>query len=358
MGTDADLSRRIALTLALLLAVDLAFVVAVAALLTPWLAPLRTAVTTALGVDGTAAAVAWWAVLLVPAMAVFVWGQLRYTRRQTLAEVDAGAVTREEYPELVDRVRRLAQQADVRPPTVAVSPSDAANSFAVGTLGDATLVVSDGLLDAVDGDELDAVLAHEVAHVANRDATVMTLASFLPALTNGEYSPLDDVASGDRGGRLLVLAGAVVVAALLSTAVVPAPFGSAAFMTGFVLLTGLTVLVGGVLLGALTAPVVYLGRSLSRYREFAADRAAASMTGDPAALADALRRLDDEAATAPDADKRRAYGGVRGLCLLPHGFGDEAHGEEAERSRFHVESRSHPPTDERVERLKALAGGA
>ncbi len=358
MGTDADLTRRIALTLALLLVVDLAFVAALAALATPWLAPVRAAMADAVPLGAGSTALAWWAVVLVPALILFVWAQLRYTRRQTLADADAQAVTREAYPDLVDRVRRLAQQADVRPPTVAVSPSSVPNSFAVGTLGNTTVVVSEGLLDELDGDELDAVLAHEVAHVGNRDATVMTLASFLPALTNGEYGLLDDLTPGDRGGRVVLLAGVAAVAALLAPAVLDAPVGSLAFATGFVVLLALTAVLGGVLLGALTAPVVYLGRSLSRYREFAADEAAASMTGDPAALVDALQRLDDDATTAPDADKRRAYAGVRGLCFLPHGFDDGPTADAADRSRFYVETRSHPPTAERVERLKGLARNA
>lgn len=358
MGSDADLTRRIALTLALLLVVDLVFVVAIAALLTPWLAPVREAMAASLALDATVMAVVWWTAVLVPALVVFVWAQLRYTRRQTLAEVDARTVTRTEYPELVDCVRRLAQQADVRAPTVAVSSSDVANSFAIGTLGNATVVVSEGLLEALDGDELDAVLAHEVAHVKNRDATVMTLASFLPALTNGEYGPLDDVAPGERGGKIVLFVAAAVVAALLASAIVQAPVGSLPFVTGFVLLVGLTVVLGGVLLGLLTAPVVYLGRSLSRYREFAADQAAASMTGDPATLADALRQLDGDATSTPAADKRLAYEGVRGLCFLPHAFEDGAHPGSTRRSRFYVETRSHPPTDERIERLKRVATGS
>lgn len=354
MGTDADLTGRIAATLALVLLVDLAFVAAVGALLAPWLAPVRQALTAVLSLDGASAALVWWLVVLVPALVVFVWAQLRYTRRQTLAKVDANAATREEYPDLVDRVRRLAQIADVRPPTVAVSPSSVPNSFAVGTLGDATVVVSEGLLAELDGDRLDAVLAHEVAHVANRDATVMTLASFLPAVTNGEYDLLGDFAPGNRGGRIALLGGVAVVAALLASAVVEAPVWSPSFAAGFVVLVGLTVVLGGVLLGVMTAPVVYLGRSLSRYREFAADQAAASMTGEPAALADALHHLGDDVTPAPEADKRRAYESVRGLCFLPHGFDDGPHADARERSRFHLETRSHPPTSERVERLQSV----
>jgi heat shock protein HtpX len=129
---------------------------------------------------------------------------------------------------------------------------------------------------------------------------------------------------------------------------------SLTFLGGFVLIAGLTVVLGGVLLGLLTAPVVYLSRSLSRYREFAADRAAASMTGDPATLVDAIRELDGEAEGAPTADKRRAYEGVRGLCFLPYGFQEDSKANAAEDHRFYVEARSHPPTAARIERLKSV----
>lgn len=345
MGADADLTRRMAVTVALSLLVDLAFLAVVASLLGPWLAPVRAAVTAALPFGGAPAALVWWAAVLGPALVASVWAQLRYTRRRALAAVDATPATRESHPDLLARVRRLAQVADVAAPTVAVSPSETPNSFAVGTLGDATVVVSEGLLARLDGDELDAVLAHEIAHVANRDATVMTLATFLPALTNGEFGPLER--SGGRA-RVALLAGlAVAVLALVAHALPGAPGVGPASLLWVAPLAALTVLVGGVALGALTAPVVYLGRSLSRYREFAADAAAARMTGSPAALAAALRRLDADARP-PDADARRAPEVTRALCLLPHGFD-----ADAERSRFYVEARSHPPTAERIERLKA-----
>jgi heat shock protein HtpX len=192
------------------------------------------------------------------------------------------------------------------------------------------------------------VLAHELAHVRNRDAAVMTLASFLPALTNGEYRPLE-ARFGPWGRRVLLAIGAAVAGALL------APF--VAETTGTItlgavaVLAGATYLLAAVALGVLTTPVVYLGRSLSRYREFAADEAATQFTGEPAALASALRQLDDGTTASPAADKRTAYAGVRGLCFLPHGFRNDA-----DRSKFYVEIRSHPPTGERVERLKAVAG--
>lgn len=249
---------------------------------------------------------------------------------------------------------RAVEQPPVEPTHVAVGPGSVARpdagvlSPAVGSVRSATIAVSEGLLDALDDEELDAVLAHELAHVRNRDAAVMTLASFLPALTNGEYRPLE-VRLGTWGRRALLAVSAAVAGALLAPFVVET---TGTITIGAVaVLAGATYLLTGVALGVLTTPVVYLGRSLSRYREFAADEAAAQITGEPAALDSALQQLGDEATASPAADKRIAYEGVRGLCFLPHGFGNET-----DRSKFYVEIRSHPPTDERVERLKSVAG--
>jgi heat shock protein HtpX len=336
------LTRRLLWTLLLLLAVDLAVVATAAALLTPWLAPVRDAVAARLPLGGASARVAWWVAVLVPALVAFVWAQLRYTSAQTMAEVDARVVGPGEYPDLHERVRRLAQLADLTPPQVAVADTAVPNSFAVGTLGGATLVVSEGLLSTLDDDALDAVLAHELMHVANRDATVMTLASFLPSLTSGEYDPLP---GGSRYALGLVALG---LAYLFSVRVVAAPPGSLSFTLGFLFLFAVTVLFGGVALGVFTAPVVVLGRSLSRAREFAADRSAARLTGEPAALVEALETLDG--GDRPETDKRSAYAGVRGLCFLPYGFDSEGSTDSPA-----IETRSHPPTAERIERLQSVA---
>ena len=341
------LTRRMLWTLLLLLAVDVAVVATAAALLTPWLAPVRDAVAARLPLGGASARVAWWVAILVPALVAFVWAQLRYTSAQTMAEVDAHVVGPEEYPDLHERVQRLSQLADLTPPRIAVADATAPNSFATGTLSGATVVVSEGLLSALDGDALDAVLAHELMHVANRDATVMTLASFLPSLTSGQYDPLEDLLPG--GSRYALGLFALGLAYVFSARVVEAPFGSLPFTLGFLFLFAVTVLFGGVALGVFTAPVVVLGRSLSRAREFAADRSAAQLTGDPAALVEALETLDGGGGDRPETDKRSAYAGLRGLCFLPYGFDTDAATDS-----LSIETRSHPPTAERIERLQSV----
>jgi len=299
------------------------------------------------------------AVLAVVALGVLVWAQFRYARYTLLASVDAEPVSRESHPDLLARVGRLAKQTDVEPPAVAVVESDVANCFTVGGVGfgvgpragadtaTGTLVVSEALLDALDDEELDAVLSHELAHLVNRDAAVLTLSSFLPML-------VDDRSSGVLDGVpwwmpwLVVL----VVCYPLAAASVEAPMFSLAYAGGFLALALVTLLLGGVVLGILAVPVAALSRRLARAREFAADRAAALLTGNPAAVASALETLSDDEGPRPDADARVA--GVATLCLLPGGFEREADAEGESDDGFHVPTTAHPPTDERVARLREL----
>jgi heat shock protein HtpX len=345
MTRDGTLTRPILATLLLVLVVDLVFVTVLAFLLTPWLSPVRALV-----------GLPVWPAIVVPALAVLVWTQLRYTRRQTLADVGAREVTESEYPKLHARVRRLAAQAHVTEPAVAVTDSDVPNSFTVGGPREAVVVVSEGLLSALDDQQLDAVLAHELAHVKNRDAIVMTLATFLPALIDDDYS-----LSGDLFGSASVAfwLGVVAVLYFLAAPVVDArPFGPE-YTAVFVGMVGFSVLFGSVALGVLSAPVVVLARRLSRYREFAADRAGALLCGDPTALASALRDLDRSVRVAEseaesdtptrdsDPEWHPVGDGVRGLCLLPYGFEAPGRSDDAE-------PRSHPPTEQRIDRLGDL----
>jgi heat shock protein HtpX len=331
---DTALTRRMLTTLGAVLAVDVLAVCVLALLVQPWLAPVAGAVGAAIGVS-VPPALAWLAFGL-PALAAFLWVQLRYTRRETLDAVDADVVGPREYPDLHARVTRLAAQADVRVPAVAVTETEAANSFAVGGSREATVVVSTGLLDALDDAQLDAVLAHELAHVKNRDAAVMTLATFLPAVARGEYSLLDAVTPrGVSTSTSFLAIAALFVGGALAAAATGAPGGS---LVGAALLTLFVVLFGGVMLGLAAAPVVYLSERLAHDREFAADRAGALAVGSPAALASALRTLDS--AATPESDARSSA--VTGLCLLPHGFGGTA-------------TATHPSTADRIDRLKTLA---
>jgi len=341
-------TRRIAATLALVVVADALFVAVLASLFRPWLAVLGGRL--AGGPAGPTGGVARLA-LVAGATAALAWAQLRYTRREVLAAADARPTSESEYPDLHARLRRLAQTADVTPPDLAVAETDVANCFTVGDLRGGTVVVSTGLLETLSDDELDAVLAHELAHLRNRDAAVMTLATFLPALANDEYSLFPE-----RGpARTLALGVAGVVGYAASTALVGAPPFSLESLLVFGAFAAFTVLFGGVALGLLALPVAVLTGTLSRCREFAADRAGALLAGDPAAMANALEKLDEGASVRPTEDVRT--NGIRELCFLPHGIVGRANGGERDDplAGLPVEVATHPPTADRIARLRDLA---
>lgn len=198
------------------------------------------------------------AVGVVAAVAVF---QLFTSRRLAMGAMKAYEVTPEQEPELHAVVDRLCALAGVAKPAVAVSDTDVPNACAVGrSKRAATLIVTRGLLRRLEPAELEAVLAHELAHVEHGDAAVMTVAAFVgvvAGLIARVGARLVYVASRARGLWQFLLVALAFIA--LSTA------------TWFLSLL--------------------LTRSLSRYREFAADRSAAQLTGNPSALASALTKV-------------------------------------------------------------------
>ncbi len=339
--------------LATVLVANALFVGVLVYLAAPWVDEAARRAVDAVGLPSVAATL-WWLPLAAVLVTACVWAQLRYVRSETLDAVDAEPATADSHLDLDRRVTRLAAQADVPTPECYVVDSETPNSFALGGAGRPTLVVSTGLLATLDGDRLDAVLAHELAHLQHRDATVMTLASFLPALTSDRHSLLDSLGPWARSRILWATAlGVIYVVGAIAAGTNPFDPG---YAFGFVVGLAAVVVGGGIALGALATAAVIAARRLSHYREFAADGGAAALTGDPVALADALATLDEESASAPNVDKRLAYDEVRGLCLLPHGFDSpgDGDGDGGDSEEFHVETRSHPPTDERVARLREL----
>lgn len=305
---------------------------------------------------GALAATRNWFIL--PFVGVFLLAQFFFSDRLALYSMGAKEVSEEEYPELHGTISRLSQQADLPKPKVAVVDSRIPNAFATGrSQKKAAVAVTTGLLRMLDRDELEGVLAHELAHVKNRDATVMTLATALPALANGEYSVTESVLPDGGAGTLLAGVGLV---GLYAAAVprLPGPALSASSLGGFAVVVVGTALLGSVLLGLLAAPAVVLTRRLSRRRELVADRAGARATGDPAAMASAIRALADVDRTRRDL--RAASPTLRGLCFLPHGFGTDggddgdAHGRDADGSAA-VAARTHPSVAERLSNLRAVA---
>ena len=206
---------------------------------------------------------------------------------------------------LEDRVTRLAAQADVPPPDVRCSRSPTPVAAAVGYRPtESTLVVSSGLLDALDECERDAVLAHELAHVANYDAAVLTALSVPRVYARrlfGRYGV---------NPALALLTGLVTVTSRICTAVV------------------------------------------ARTREYAADDGSVAITGDPAALASALETLDTELQVRPAADLRGSAASA--FAIVPPPWEERAAFDRARRLVARRLFGTHPPTRERVARLRAM----
>ncbi|MGH3796309.1 MAG: zinc metalloprotease HtpX [Pseudonocardiaceae bacterium] len=219
-------------------------------------------------------------VLIKPVVVVIAGGllfaQFWFSDRIALYAMRARIVSPEEEPRLHGIVDRLCAVADMPTPQVAISDTDLPNAFATGRSSSrAVLCVTTGLLRRLDTEELEGVLAHELSHVAHRDVVVMTAASFLGVLAGlvarfAFYSSLVD----GRGRRDQNLA--LVVLLVLAVSVV-------VYAVSFLLI-----------------------RALSRYRELAADRAGAMLTGRPAALASALTKVSGEIRAIPTRDLRAA----------------------------------------------------
>lgn len=265
--------------------------------------------------------------------------QYRFGPRSVLGSVGARRVSADAYPEIHGTVARLAAQTDVPAPDAAVIRTDLPNAFAVGRLDSGTIVVTTGLLDALEGDELEAVLAHELAHLKHRDASLMTVAWLLPTVTYYLaiaayyvlYGLVRLLGTGGGGrsrskgdGRGLAVTVVVIVVTAVCTLAVSAMFWFAS---------------------------VLLYRVLARYREYAADRAAATIIGSPAALASALETVDESIPAVPDRDLRKYDGGTEALYFAP--LESRAFGSH-EVISTDIFPDTHPPTGERIDRLRDL----
>jgi heat shock protein HtpX len=201
-----------------------------------------------------------------------LWAQWYYSDTLAMKGMRAREVSPAEAPELHALVDRLCALADMKKPRVAVSVSDVPNAFATGRSEDrAVVAVTTGLMKRLDEREMEAVLSHELSHVAHRDVTVMTVASAVG-----------------------VLAGFMIRSAMWSS-------------MGRRDQNGVPVVLLFMLIGIVVYAVsFFLPRVLSRYRELAADRAGAIMTGQPAALASALTKISGSMARIPERDLRAA----------------------------------------------------
>jgi heat shock protein HtpX len=206
-------------------------------------------------------------------------GSLFYSDKIALTAARARLVSPQEAPELHGIIDRLCALADMPKPRVAISDTDMPNAFATGrNTKSAVVCVTTGLLRRLDASEQEAVIAHEMSHVAHKDVVVMTIASFL-AIVAGlmvRFAFYGELFGGGRGRRDSNQSTAFVMLAIMAVSVV-------VYAVSFLLI-----------------------RALSRYRELAADRSGALLTGRPSALASALQKVDGVMARIPTRDLRAA----------------------------------------------------
>lgn len=290
----------------------------------------------------------WYAGLV----ALFLAAQLAYGYRRVLA--GTRGVDGDAEHAIARTVRRLAMAADVPAPAVRVVDDASPSCYTVGRVTDATVVVTTGLVERLDAEELSAVLAHEIAHIANRDVTLMTITTLFLEIATRAYDEARLVRRAVTSPQEL-------------------PTHRLQILRFFIPLAALTYLFVAPLLWVFPTVAGWATRALSHSREFAADAAAGRLTGAPLALATALVTLA-EASETPATDLRTAR--TQALCVVPTSLVtgtdtsavpavDRPAGPDRRRDRLtawldgttpaQAASATHPAVAARVERLQALA---
>ncbi|TQF05457.1 zinc metalloprotease HtpX [Kitasatospora acidiphila] len=220
-----------------------------------------------------------WPLIVLLSGGLFI-AQFWFSDKITQRAMGAHEVTPEQYPQLHGTIDRLCALADMPKPRVAVADNDMPNAFATGrNPNNAVVCVTTGLLRRLEPEELEGVLAHELSHVAHRDVAVMTIAGFLGVLAGAItrialYTGMWGGGGNRNNNNNDNAAIAIVLVSLVSMVVYAISF--------------------------------LLTRLLSRYRELAADRAAAQLTGRPSALASALTKVTGQIGAIPTQDLRKA----------------------------------------------------
>jgi heat shock protein HtpX len=290
LGSDAGLTARMFLTLFLLALVYLLFI----------------GVLWRLGIS---------LVLLIAVAAVLLGVQYYFSDKLILLSLGAREVGEQEAPQLHAIVDRLAQMTGIPKPKVAIIDSPVPNALATGRdPKHAMVAVTTGIMNQLDEQEMQAVLAHELSHVIHRDVAVMAMASFFATIAafivqmglfGGFGGGYGDDRDRDRGG------GAFILIFIVSAIV---------WALSFVLI-----------------------RTLSRYREFAADRGSAIITRDPSRLASALLKISGKMQRIPDTDLRQMQAGSA-LMFFP----------AISRGSLGEIFATHPSLEHRIARLQAM----
>ncbi len=248
--------------------------------------------------------------VIVAALAVF-----QYFSSAKLALVASGAkiVERDQAPALHDMIERLCAMADLPKPKVAVIDTPVPNAFATGrNPHHAAVAVTTGLWETLEPQEIEGVLAHELSHIGNRDVLIMTLASFF-ALLAGLITRFAVYAGLWGGGRRDNNGPPVWLIVLLVSAIT--------YALSYILI-----------------------RAISRYREYAADRGSALITGAPEHLMSALQKISSNIARIPERDLREVAS-MNAFFIIPAGLKKGA-GELFA---------THPPLEKRLAALAEIA---
>ena len=252
-------------------------------------------------------------VVIVGGMAFF-----QYFTSDKLALRAAGAkiVERDEAPELHDMIERLCAMADLQKPRVAIIESDVPNAFATGrNQKHAAVAVTTGLWQRLEPKEVEGVLAHELSHIANRDVLVMTVASFFAMVAAlltrfGLYSGMFGGFGGNRDNNNNVPVWLIVL-----------------------LVSVVTYFISQILILA-----------ISRYREYAADRGSALITGAPENLMSALQKIASGITHIPQRDLREVEG-MNAFFIVPTNW----------KSSMGQLFMTHPPLEKRLAALAEIS---
>ena len=234
-----------------------------------------------------------------------------------LAASGAKVVSAEEAPELHAMVERLCAMANLPKPRIAVVDTDVPNAFATGrNPKHAAVAVTTGLWRRLDAQEIEAVLAHELSHIANRDVLVMTVASFFAMLAGlltriGLYSGMFGGFGGNRDSNNNQVPVWLIVT----------------------LVAIITYAISWVLI-----------RTISRYREYAADRGSAIITGAPENLMSALQKISSNITQIPQRDLREVQG-MNAFFIIPTNW----------KSSMSEWMMDHPPLEKRLAALSEIA---
>jgi heat shock protein HtpX len=239
--------------------------------------------------------------------------QLFTSDKIALAASGAKIVEREQAPELHDMVERLCAMADLPKPRIAVIDTPMPNAFATGrSPKHSAVAVTRGLWERLDAKEVEGVLAHELSHIGNRDVVIMTVAGFFSMIAGllvrfGIYSNMFGGNNRDNNGApvwLIVLLVSIIT-----------------YVLSYVLIL-----------------------AISRYREFAADRGAALLTGQPENLMSALQKIASRIAEIPQRDLREEAA-MNAFFIVPTNW------KRAAGELF----MTHPPLEKRLARLAQIA---